>query len=245
MKTINSFFIVILVLSCCFSLSPIVANTLSEDLVPNSSYGYNWTLWSFIATVGGILATLITLWWMIHNSKRENLNFSKQLDELKKHNQKADKQLQIQEKEYLEASERSMKLNTSLKENIEDIKEYLTKNDLIIKLTEKKDTIYGTFTSLWNSSFTKSASNVKDGTIVQNNVVMNGIITITTGITTFQDLIPNISADCGETCKLCIYDLEQLSKKRKKGDDISEWLKNLKQHFEKLEKEMSDCINNL
>lgn len=214
----------------------------------NGVISYNtkpdWNFWSFIATVIGIIAALGTLWWMIKDSGRENENFLNQLDELKKQNQRADKQIQNQEKELRDASERSRKLNTALKENVADIKDYLTKKDLVIKLTEKKDTIYGTFKSLWNSSFTKTASDVKDGTIVQNQAVMNGIISITTGITTFRDLITNMSDSCEEACKVCIDDVEQLSKKKKNGD-ISEWLKGMKKHFENLEKEMSSCIDNL
>ena len=214
----------------------------------NGVISYNtkpdWNFWSFVATVVGIIAALGTLWWMIKDSGRENENFLNQLDELKKQNQRADKQIQNQEKELRDASERSRNLNTALKENVADIKDYLTKKDLVIKLTEKKDTIYGTFKSLWNSSFTKTASDVKDGTIVQNQAVMNGIISITTGITTFRDLIPNMSDSCEEACKMCIDDVEQLSKKKKK-EDISEWLKGMKKHFENLEKEMSSCIDNL
>lgn len=214
----------------------------------NGVISYNtkpdWNFWSFVATVVGIIAALGTLWWMIKDSGRENENFLNQLDELKKQNQRADKQIQNQEKEFRVASERSRNLNTALKENVADIKDYLTKKDLVIKLTEKKDTIYGTFKSLWNSSFTKTASDVKDGTIVQNQAVMNGIISITTGITTFRDLIPNMSDSCEEACKMCIDDVEQLSKKKKK-EDISEWLKGMKKHFENLEKEMSSCIDNL
>lgn len=214
----------------------------------NGVISYNtkpdWNFWSFVATVVGIIAALGTLWWMIKDSGRENENFLNQLDELKKQNQRADKQIQNQEKEFRDASERSRNLNTALKENVADIKDYLTKKDLVIKLTEKKDTIYGTFKSLWNSSFTKTASDVKDGTIVQNQAVMNGIISITTGITTFRDLIPNMSDSCEEACKMCIDDVEQLSKKKKK-EDISEWLKGMKKHFENLEKEMSSCIDNL
>ena len=204
----------------------------------------DWNLCSFIATVVGIVAALGTLFWMIRDSNRENENFLNQLGELKKQNQRADKQLQNQEKELRDASERSRKLNAALKESVEDIKDYLTKKDLVIKLKEKKDVVYGTFVSLWNSSLTKLAANVKDGSIINNQAVMNGIVSITSGITTFKDLIPNISDSCEEACRLCVEDMAQLSKKKKKGD-ISEWLKGMKKHFEDLEKEMSSCIDNL
>lgn len=246
MKIFNKIFILILaIFGCLFFSFELFAQSMSDDDIVDNIIEYNWTLYSFIATVCGIIAALITLWWMIKNSKRENVNFSKQLDELKKQTEKADQQIQNQEKEYREASDRSIKLNTSLKENVEDIKEYLTKKDLIIKLTEKKDTIYGTFKALWNSSLTKSAASVKDGTIVHNTAVMSGIITITTGITTFKDLLPEISGDFEEACKQCIDDVEQLSKIKKKGEDIAEWLKGVKTHFDDLDKEMSNCINNL
>ena len=79
-------------------------------------------------------------------------------------------------------------MNAALKESVEDIKDYLTKKDLVIKLKEKKDVVYGTFVSLWNSSLTKLAANVKDGSIINNQAVMNGIVSITSGITTFKDL---------------------------------------------------------
>lgn len=219
------------------------SNEKTNGVISNNTKP-DWNFWSFVATVVGIVAALGTLWWMIKDSGRENENYLNQLDELKKQNQRADKQIQNQEKELRDASERSSKLNTALKENVADIKDYLTKKDLVIKLTEKKDTIYGTFKSLWNSSFTKAASDVKDGSIVQNQAVMNGIISITTGITTFRDLIPNMSDGCEEACKMCIDDVERLSKKKKK-EDISEWLKGMKKHFENLEKEMSSCIDNL
>lgn len=212
----------------------VISNKTKQDL----------DFWSFIITIVGIVTAIGTLWWMIINSKRENKNFLNQLDELKKQNQKADKQILNQEKEYRDASERSRKLNTALKENVAEIKDYLTKNDLMIKLKEKKDGIYGTFKALWNSSLTKSASNVKDGSVVQNPAVMKGIITITKGITAFRDLMPNMSDSCEEACKACIDDIEQLSKKKKKGD-ITEWLKGMKKHFEDMEKEMSSCIDNL
>ena len=219
------------------------SDRVTKSVISNKTK-QDWDFWSFIATIVGIVTAIGTLWWMIKNSKRENKNFLNQLDELKKQNQKADKQIQNQEKEYRDASERSRKLNTALKENVTEIKDYLTKNDLMIKLKEKKDSIYGTFKALWNSSLTKSASNVKDGSIVQNPAVMKGIITITKGITAFRDLMPNVSDSCEEACKACIDDIEQLSKKKKKGD-ISEWLKGMKKHFEDLEKEMTSCIDNL
>lgn len=219
------------------------SNEKTNGVISNNTKP-DWNFWSFITTIVGIVTAIGTLWWMIINSKRENKNFLNQLDELKKQNQKADKQIQNQEKEYRDASERSRKLNTALKENVTEIKDYLTKNDLMIKLKEKKDGIYGTFKALWNSSLTKSASNVKDGSVVQNPAVMKGIITITKGITAFKDLMPNMSDSCEEACKACIDDIEQLSKKKKKGD-ISEWLKGMKKHFEDMEKEMSSCIDNL
>lgn len=219
------------------------SNEKTNGVISNNTKP-DWNFWSFITTIVGIVTAIGTLWWMIINSKRENKNFLNQLDELKKQNQKADKQIQNQEKEYRDASERSRKLNTALKENVTEIKDYLTKNDLMIKLKEKKDGIYGTFKALWNSSLTKSASNVKDGSVVQNPAVMKGIITITKGITAFKDLMPNMSDSCEEACKACIDDIEQLLKKKKKGD-ISEWLKGMKKHFEDMEKEMSSCIDNL
>ena len=213
---------------------------------------HNWGECSFWATFAdvvftflGIIAALGTLWWMIKNSKGEKQQVNQQLSLLEQGNQQAKQQIQNQERALKDSSEKSRKLNASLKESVEKINKYLTQSDLKVKLTEKKDTVNSTFNSLWNSVLRRGGSKLKDGTIINNAAVLNGIITMETGINTFNDLLPVASEKCKAAGKICLDDIDYISKKKKKGEDIAQWLQDMKTHFDDLNNEMSNCINNM
>ncbi len=212
----------------------------------------NWGKRSFWATFAdvvftflGIIAALVTLWWMIKNSKKEKQQVNQQLTLLEQGNQQAKQQIQNQERALRDSSEKSRKLNASLKENVEKINNYLTQSDLKVKLTEKKDTVNSTFNSLWNSVLRRGGSKLKDGSIINNAAVLNGIITMETGINTFIDLLPIASEKCKVASNICLDDIDYISKKKKKGEDIAQWLQDMKTHFDDLYNEMSNCINNM
>lgn len=97
----------------------------------------NWGKRSFWATITdvvftflGIIAALLTLWWMIKNSKEEKQQVKQQLTLLEHGNQQAKQQIQNQELALIDSSEKSRKLNASLTESVEKINNYLTQSDL-------------------------------------------------------------------------------------------------------------------
>jgi len=223
----------------------------SRDMIPQKE-STNWGKRSFWATFTdvvftffGIIAALWTLWWMIKNSRDEKQQVKQQLSLLEQGNLQAKLQIQNQERALKESSERSRKLNSALKESVEKINKYLTQSDLKVKLTEKKDTVNSTFNSLWNSVLRRGGSKLKDGTIINNAAVLTGIITMETGINTFNDLLPVASDKCKAVGKICLDDIDYISKKKKKGEDIAQWLQDMKTHFDDLYNEMSNCINNM
>lgn len=223
----------------------------SQDMIPQKE-STNWGKRSFWATFTdvvftffGIIAALWTLWWMIKNSRDEKQQVKQQLSLLEQGNLQAKLQIQNQERALKESSERSRKLNSALKESVEKINKYLTQSDLKVKLTEKKDTVNSTFNSLWNSVLRRGGSKLKDGTIINNAAVLTGIITMETGINTFNDLLPVASDKCKAVGKICLDDIDYISKKKKKGEDIAQWLQDMKTHFDDLYNEMSNCINNM
>lgn len=198
-----------------------------------------------IATILGFLAAIVTLWVMKRNARSESADVQKQIALLKVGNQQAEQQIQNQNRALRDSAEKNRQLNTALKGNVEDIKKYLTQNDLKVKLTEKKDTVISTFTSLWNSVLRHGGSKIKDGSIINNPAVLNGIILIESGINTFNDLLPVASNNCRAAGKVCLDDVELISKKKKKGEDIAQWLQDMKSHFDDLNNEMSNCIKNI
>lgn len=229
-----------------------VSNEVIGDDTSELDYPIDWGKRSFwatfadvIATILGIVAAIVTLVWMHKNSKKEAAKVQQQITLLEERNNHAKQQIQNQEKAIRESNEQSMRLNASIKRNVEDIKKYLTESELKIKLIEKKDTVHKTFVYLWNSSFRHEASKIKDGSIINNQAVLSGVIDIVTAIATFNDLHPSVSEKCVEKGKRCMGDMEYLSKKKKKGEDIAAWLEEIKQHFDELSDEMNNCINGL
>lgn len=198
-----------------------------------------------IATVLGFLAAIVTLLVMRCTAKRESDDVQQQISLLKESNQQAEQQIQNQNRALKDSAEKSRKLNAALKGNVEDIKKYLTQSDLKVKLTEKEDSVISTFTSLWNSVLRHGGSKIKDGSIINNPAVLNGIIMIESGINTFNDLLPVASNSCSAAGKICLDDIGLISKKKKKGEDIAQWLQDMKSHFEDLNNEMSKCIKNI
>lgn len=217
-----------------------------KEETPNwGKRSYHATLADVIATVLGIVAAIITLIWMHFNSKKESEQVKQQLLLLEQGNNQAKLQIQNQERALKDSTEKSRRLNAALKGNVENINKYLTQSDLKVKLTEKKDTVNSTFNSLWNSVLHRGGSKLKDGTIINNPAVLDGIITMETGINTFIDLLPVASEKCKAAGKICLDDIDYISKKKKKGEDIAQWLQDMKTHFDDLYNEMSICINNI
>jgi len=68
---------------------------------------------------------------------------------------------------------------------------------------------------------------------------------IESGINTFNDLLPVVSNSCSAAGKICLDDIGLISKKKKKGEDIAQWLQDMNSHFENLNNEMSKCIKNI
>ena len=233
------------------SYSIIDATNQSQELIPQEETTY-WSKRSFWATFADVIATILgfviavlTLRWMNNNSKVEKQDVKDQIRLLKQGNQQANLQILNQERALKDSAEKSRRLNAALNGSVEDIKKYLTQNDLIVKLTEKKDTVNSTFNSLWNSVLRHGGSKLKDGSIINNSAVLNGIIKMETGINTFNDLLPVESEECKAASKVCLNDIDNVSKKKKKGEDIAQWLRDMKKHFDDLNKEMSNCINNI
>lgn len=220
-------------------------STVKEEPSDWGKRSYHATLADVIATVIGIVAAIITLIWMHCNSKKESEQVKQQLSLLKQGNQQAKQQIQNQERALEDSAENSRKLNASLKESVEKINQYLTQSEIIVKLTEKKDIVNSTFNSLWYSVLRHGGSKLKDGSIINNAAVLDGIIKMETGINTFNDLLPTVSEKCKEAGNVCLNDIDTISKKKKKGDDIAQWLQDMKAHFDKLNNEMSNCINNM
>lgn len=224
------------------------SNTNDKEEINQPDWGKRsfWaTFADVIATVLGIFAALITLLWMHRNSQKDNVNVQKEIKLLEDGNDRAKQQIIVQERALKKSADQSRKLNSALKSNVEDIKKYLTQSDLKVKLIEKKDTIYSTFSYLYNSSFVQEASKIKDGSIIRNQAVLQGVITIVTDITTFKDLHPTLSSNYDIYSQRCLDDMEQLSKKKQKGFDLVRWLKETKIHFEELKQEMESCIGSL
>ena len=217
-----------------------------EVKIPDwSKCSYYATLADVIFTFLGIIAALATLLWMYNNSKGEKQQVKQQLFLLEQGNNQAKLQIQNQERALKDSAEKSRTLNEARKESVEDIKKYLTQSDLKVKLTEKKDTVNSTFNSLWNSVLRHGGSMLKDGSIINNSAVLNGIITMETCINTFNDLLPIESEKCEAAGRICLNDIDCISKKKKQGDDIAQWLKDMKNHFDDLNNEMSNCINSI
>ena len=224
------------------------SNTNDKEEINQPDWGKRsfWaTFADVIATVLGIFAALITLLWMHRNSQKDNVNVQKEIKLLEDGNDRAKQQIIVQERALKKSADQSRELNSALKSNVEDIKKYLTQSDLKVKLIEKKDTIYSTFSYLYNSSFVQEASKIKDGSIIRNQAVLQGVITIVTDITTFKDLHPTLSSNYDIYSQRCLDDMEQLSKKKQKGIDLVRWLKETKIHFEELKQEMESCIGSL
>lgn len=206
---------------------------------------YYATLADVIATILGIVAAIVTLIWMHCNSNKERKQVKQQLLLLKQGNNQAKRQIQNQEMALKISTDNNRRLNEALKESVEDIKNYLTQSDLKVKLTEKKDIVNSTFNSLWNSVIRHGGSKLKDGSIINNSAVLDGIIKMESGINTFNDLLPVASDNCKFAGEVCLHDIDNISKKKNRGEDIAQWLIDMKKHFDDLNKEMSNCINNI
>lgn len=206
---------------------------------------YKVNLYGLIATILGILTALGTLIWMHCNSKKENSKVQKQIELLEQNNKQSKEQIENQKQTLENSSEQSKKLNAALTESVNEINQYLTKSELKTKLIEKKDTVQNTFSYLWNSCFLNDTAQMIEGTLIKNQAVLNGLISIVNEIASFNDLHPRITKECVEKGTRCTKDLEELTTKKMKGYDPAAWLQSSKQHFTELEQEMTNCINNL
>lgn len=215
-----------------------------QDSELNAIENRNWTKISSIATIIGAILTLATIVIMICSNKKQNKDTQKQINLLTQQSKQTEKQIINQERTLRVSSIESNKLIKTLNNNVEDIKEYTVRKDLSIKITELKEDIYSSYKFMYESIFCQEIAKIKDGTIIKDPTVYSNVVRIATNITTVISLIPNELYKC-DASDLCLDDLKMLSKKRRKGDNKSEWLKNMNAHFEQLNNELKDILDEM
>ena len=200
-----------------------------------------WNRNTFWATFFGIILTLATIIAMIVIHKKQSKDTKDEIKQLENQNKNATTLIRNQEKSFRNESRRSYNLNKSLENNVSDIKRYMMDKDLVIKIKEKKSSIYNTFMFISSTSF--SGSELKKGTLLKNHdAMLNAAIEIIKNISIIGELLPEQSDSFIRFADLCREDMESLSEEQ---EDVILWITDAKSHFTQLDNELDVLINNL
>lgn len=201
----------------------------------------NWNKRSYMATICGGLLTLITIFVMIYIHNKQTKGTDKQIKALQKQNLNTIRLIKNQERASHDAMIRSNNLNSSLQRNVSDIKHYMMDKDLVIKITERKASIYKTFMFISGTSFT--GSELKKGTLLQNHdAILDATIKMSRDIEIIGDLLPEKTETFSNLAQSCQDDLTSLSYNHK---DVIQWIKDTQTHFSQLDGELNVLIENI
>lgn len=212
-----------------------------ETTIKENNNETNWNRRSCIATICGGLLTLITIFVMIIIHIKQTKGTDKQIKALHKQNLNTIRLIKNQERASHDAMIRSNNLNSSLQKNVSDIKHYMMDKDLVIKITERKASIYKTFMFISGTSFT--GSELKKGTLLQNHdAILDATIKMSRDIEIVGDLLPDKTQTFITLAQSCQDDLTSLSYNHK---DVIQWIKDTQNHFSQFDSELDVLIDNI
>lgn len=205
----------------------------------------NWNERSFWATIGGIIGTLITIIIMICFNKGQHKDTMKTIGLLEQQNDQTKTQIENQKTALNDSVVKNNNILAAMNTHVQEIKNYTMNKDVVLRLVEKKESVFNSYMHLWESFFKKNIPSIIDGTILKNATVFNAVLAIDIDITTITDLLPKNTDEFKSLSQTCRDDLMMLSKKRRKGENTSEWLKESKKHFEDFNNLLGVVIDNM